>query len=1178
MGNMTELNDWLASNGGATATDACSGVTWSNDFVALSDDCGATGTATVIFTATDDCGNASTTTATFTIEDTTNPSIDMMAEDSTVECDGMGNMTALNDWLANNGGATASDACGGVTWSNDFVALSDDCGATGTATVIFTATDDCGNASTTTATFTIEDTTNPSIDMMAEDSTVECDGMGNMTELNDWLANNGGATASDACGGVTWSNDFVALSDDCGATGTATVIFTATDDCGNASTTTATFTIEDTTNPSIDMMAEDSTVECDGMGNMTALNDWLANNGGATASDACGGVTWSNDFVALSDDCGATGTATVIFTATDDCGNASTTTATFTIEDTTNPSIDMMASDSTVECDGMGNMTALNDWLADNGGATASDACGGVTWSNDFVALSDDCGATGTATVIFTATDDCGNASTTTATFTIEDTTNPSIDMMAEDSTVECDGMGNMTALNDWLANNGGAAASDVCGGVTWSNDFVALSDDCGATGTATVIFTATDDCGNASTTTATFTIEDTTNPSIDMMASDSTVECDGMGNMTELNDWLANNGGATASDACGGVTWSNDFVALSDDCGATGTATVIFTATDDCGNASTTTATFTIEDTTNPSIDMMAEDSTVECDGMGNMTALNDWLANNGGATASDACSGVTWSNDFVALSDDCGATGSATVIFTATDDCGNASTTTATFTIEDTTNPSIDMMAEDSTVECDGMGNMTELNDWLANNGGATASDVCGGVTWSNDFVALSDDCGATGTATVIFTATDDCGNASSTTATFTIEDNLMPEFTFVPADYTAECSDEHPLEMPTATDNCSMVTITEDPDTTYGTCAGEYVVTRTFTAADDCGNEVTAVQTITIEDNTAPVFDPYMKTVVVECSDGDGNDINYLPITATDNCSNVTYEVQSVCMSGGCLWTIMRMWTATDACGNSTTETQFVMLSDTTAPVVTAPADYELMADAMDCSADTSASITGMPEYSDNCGAVDCWGAASLYVWHEDSEWTYTCTADDAVAEGTRELTRTWYVQDRCGNIGQDTQTITVTDNTAPVGSVMDASVACADYDAATEYGSTMESDNCDSEVAVSWENTNVIPGDGAGCYTVERTYTWVDDCGNESTAVQTITVFDDVAPVITGDIEIEIECSEYPDNNLYVGWSDNCSDSANVTGDIHGHERFRWMRSAHRHVHAHVHCSG
>ena len=29
------------------------------------------------------------------------------------------------------------------------------------------------------------------------------------------------------------------------------------------------------------------------------------------------------------------------------------------------------------------------------------------------------------------------------------------------------------------------------------------------------------------------------------------------------------------------------------------------------------------------------------------------------------------------------------------------------------------------------------------------------------------------------------------------------------------------------------------------------------------------------------------------------------------------------------------------------------------------------------------------------------------------------------------------------------------------------------------------------------------------------------------------------------------EIEIECSEYPDNNLYIGWSDNCADSADVT---------------------------
>src|SRR5690606_559348 len=129
------LNDWLASNGAASASDSCSNITWTNNFTALSDECGATGSASVTFTATDDCGNVATTTATFTIEDTTNPTIDTVANDVTVECDGQGNTQALIRSLASNGAASASDSCSNITWTNNFTALSDECGATGSATV-----------------------------------------------------------------------------------------------------------------------------------------------------------------------------------------------------------------------------------------------------------------------------------------------------------------------------------------------------------------------------------------------------------------------------------------------------------------------------------------------------------------------------------------------------------------------------------------------------------------------------------------------------------------------------------------------------------------------------------------------------------------------------------------------------------------------------------------------------------------------------------------------------------------------------------------------------------------------------------------------------------------------------------------------------------------------------------
>ena len=91
--------------------------------------------------------------------------------------------------------------------------------------------------------------------------------------------------------------------------------------------------------------------------------------------------------------------------------------------------------------------------------------------------------------------------------------------------------------------------------------------------------------------------------------------------------------------------------------------------------------------------------------------------------------------------------------------------------------------------------------------------------------------------------FTATDDAGNSSSASQTITVEDTTAPEFTFVPADYTVECSDEMPMDDATASDNRGEVTIEVSSETTAGDAAGNYVIVRTFTATDDAGNSSSA-----------------------------------------------------------------------------------------------------------------------------------------------------------------------------------------------------------------------------------------------------------------------------------------------------------------------------------------------
>ena len=198
------------------------------------------------------------------------------------------------------------------------------------------------------------------------------------------------------------------------------------------------------------------------------------------------------------------------------------------------------------------------------------------------------------------------------------------------------------------------------------------------------------------------------------------------------------------------------------------------------------------------------------------------------------------------------------------------------------------------------------------------ATATDNCGEVSIEVSSETTAGDCAGNYTITRTFTATDDCGNSSSATQTITVQDTTSPEFS-VPADYTAECSDELLLDDATATDNCGEVSIEVSSETTAGDCAGNYTITRTFTATDDCGNSTAATQTITVQDTTAPEFTSVPADYTAECSD----ELVMDDATATDNCGEVSIEVSSETTAGDCAgnYTITRTFTATDDCGNST-----------------------------------------------------------------------------------------------------------------------------------------------------------------------------------------------------------------------------------------------------------------
>ncbi|MDH4157273.1 MAG: hypothetical protein OEW00_08360, partial [candidate division Zixibacteria bacterium] len=198
-------------------------------------------------------------------------------------------------------------------------------------------------------------------------------------------------------------------------------------------------------------------------------------------------------------------------------------------------------------------------------------------------------------------------------------------------------------------------------------------------------------------------------------------------------------------------------------------------------------------------------------------------------------------------------------------------------TITVVDDTPPILAGCPTDVTVECDAIPTAATV----------TAADNCDPspvVTFSETETPGA--CAQEKTIARKWIATDACGNADSCMQVITVEDNMAPQITSSPGPVTVECLTDVPTPntaLVTATDNCDpSPVVTHVGDVSDNQTCPE-TITRTYKAADACGNFVTCIQIITVDDNTPPTLVGCPTDVTVEC--------DAVPaaatVTATDNC---------------------------------------------------------------------------------------------------------------------------------------------------------------------------------------------------------------------------------------------------------------------------------------------------
>ena len=390
-----------------------------------------------------------------------------------------------------------------------------------------------------------------------------------------------------------------------------------------------------------------------------------------------------------------------------------------------------------------------------------------------------------------------------------------------------------------------------------------------------------------------------------------------------------------------------------------------------------------------------------------------------------------------------------------------------------------------------------------------GATATDNCDtpAITASN----INFDCSNIGTNTVTFTATDLSGNSASCNATVTIVDDTAPA-TPVLTNITEECSAT--LTVPTTTDNCAGTVAGSTSDPLTYTTQGTFTVTWNFD--DGNGNDIDVVQTVIVDDVTAPVPDAgSLADVTAECSVA-----SITAPTATDNCEGTITGTTTTTFPITAQGTTVVTWNFDDGNGNSSMQTQNVVIDDVTDPVAPTLADIT-----GECSA-----TVPVPTTTDNC--------AGTVTGSTSDPLTYT-------TQGT--FTVTWNFDDGNGNDIDVVQTVIVDDVTAPIVSCPENITVSNDAGqcgAIVTFNATA-TDNCGGTPTITYSQN---PGTffPVGITTVNVTAD--DGNGNMANCSFTVTVEDNESPnAVCQNVTVTLDSSgnsTITPLDIGSGSTDNC----------------------------------